>query len=276
MIILKSRHPSHKPFRKWLKNNNSKIGGYKKHIVIRLGSLTDIKRNSYPLIEINKTEGIRNSSDKRRMKKCFDDAKVSHAEWYTFKNMTNDGTLVFAISGKENRNYEKSISSLKFPIIVKHRFGSKGKGNYKLNTVAELSEFCKKHDMQKYILEKFYTYTKEYRLHVSKDGCFYACRKMIKNGTDQNKKWQRHNDNCVWIIETNPLFDKPSNWKTIVNDCIKCLSTLNLDFAAFDVKMQSSKNGNNYIILESNSAPSFGETTLERYKTEIEKIIKNK
>jgi hypothetical protein len=45
--------------------------------------------------------------------------------------------------------------------------------------------------------------------------------------------------------------------------------------AAFDVKVQS-KDKNKFIIIESNSAPSFGDITLQKYVDEIPRIVKNK
>ena len=88
---------------------------------------------------------------------------------------------------------------------------------------------------------------------------------MLKQ--DAEVRWHRHENNSVWILEDNEMFDKPSNWDTVINDCIRALKALNLDIAAFDIKIQTSKHKNpKYIILESNSAPALGEYGLQKYK----------
>jgi len=61
------------------------------------------------------------------------------------------------------------------------------------------------------------------------------------------------------------------------------MRAVGLDFAACDVKVQSAKkeNGNPrpdpaFIIIETNSAPSFGTGTLQKYLHEIPKILRSK
>ena len=83
-------------------------------------------------------------------------------------------------------------------------------------------------------MKKYYTYTREYRLHITKDGCFYACRKMLKRDAEED----RHDSNCVWIVEDNPEFNKPDNWNDIVSDCVKAMQSVGLDICAIDIKMQ--------------------------------------
>ena len=95
---------------------------------------------------------------------------------------------------------------------------------------------------------------------------------MLKRGADV--RWHRHNVNSVWIVEGNPLFDKPTNWDSIVNSCVDALNAIGLDIAAFDVKVQSSKYKEpKYIILESNSAPSLGEKGIEKYKEILTRLV---
>lgn len=244
------------------------------NIVLRLGSTTPLEKNNPKAIEINSIEGVQNSSSKLRMKRCFENANISHAKWYTFANRTNDGDYVFRSNNNKERDNNVSISNLPYPIIVKSFNGSRGRGNYKFDSVGQFKEWLQRNDPNNYIVEKYYSYLREYRLHVSQlSGCFYACRKMLKRDTPENKKFQRHDDNCVWIVEENPQFNKPNTWDNIISDCVKALKELKLDIAAFDVKV--SKDGN-YIIIESNSAPSFGAITLEKYKQEIEKYAKRK
>ena len=99
----------------------------------------------------------------------------------------------------------------------------------------------------------------------------------------------RNDSNSVWVTqfdENNNLktdFDQPSNWTTIVSEAVKALEAVGLDIGAIDVKVQSrtTKKGAvrenpEFIILETNSAPSFGDITLRKYKEEIPKILKEK
>lgn len=251
-----SRHPTANGLRRSIFSNIK--------AVYRHGSTTDGNFD----YEINSVESIRNSADKLEMKKCFDLAEVNHAKWIKLQELTDD--------------FLKSIQFPENKIIIKHRLGSRGTGNYLISTKDELDKFLKSksENLSNYIVEEFKRYVVEYRLHVSNEGCFYACRKVLKNTTPKDERFQRHDDNCSWLLESNPKFNKPENWNEIVEHCIKALKTINADVLAFDVKCTSTKEAQNkkckFIIIESCSAPSFGVVTLEKYKEELLKIIKNK
>lgn len=256
---VRSMHPSHY----WLKRNMPK---FPFRAIIRLGSTTTTQE-AYPtktpqqiarIKEINTVEGVKNSSSKLLMKRCFTAANVKTANWF-YSTSPNDIT---------------QWCSDKYPIIAKSHYGSRGNGNTKLNTQQELETWMRGKTLSNYIFEKFYTYSKEYRIHVSKNGCFYTCRKLLKNDTPESETWHRHDENSVWILEDNPKFMKPSTWDLIVQDCIKAKDALGLDICAFDVKTQgSSKENPEWIILESCSAPSFGEITKVKYREEIIKLL---
>lgn len=236
--------------------------------ILRLGSITpteDITKFKR-VIEINKPEGCFLSSNKILMKKRFMHAKIKTAEW-------------FMVSRKD-KNFKRVkhyFDKWQCPIIIKHQFSSKGNRIYLVHNMEEFIDFYKSVDnikIENYVFERFYTYTREYRLHVTKDGCFYACRKMLKQ--DAEVRWHRHENNSVWILETNELFDKPKSWDKIVNECVKALKALGLDMCAFDVKVQSNaRKDPKFIILESNSAPALGEVGIERYKEQILKFVTN-
>ena len=263
---VRSRHPSHSVLRKELPRMPFRS-------IIRLGSTTptplDVK------VECNSIQAVKNSSSKLLMKKCFNKGGVRTAAWWT-----TDGKGTFYLG---DSNTKTDIFELPFPLIVKHIYGSRGTGNSKLNTVADLTKFVHGKDMKNYIIEEYLPFLREYRLHVTKSGCFYTCRKMLKRDTPEEKKFQRHDDNCVWIIESNPSFDKPVNWDAVVADCVKALKSIGLDIGAFDLKIQSAKDadGNpvknpDWIVIESCSAPSFGAITAQKYKEEIPKILLQK
>ncbi len=228
------------------------------------------------VLELNSVEGVKKSSDKLLMKEAFTKANVRTADWWT----TTDGTN---FKFNNNSNAITTISNLPFPLVVKSRMGSRGRGNTLVNNLEELNGLLKNKTLNNYIFEKFYNYNKEYRFHVNEDGCFYTCRKMLREETPEDKRWFRNDSNSVWIVEENEQYERPSCYENIVSDCKKALKHLNLDFAAFDVRVQSEKDkkGNrrdnvDYIIIESNSAPSFGERTLTEYDTMIRSLLKKK
>lgn len=241
-------------------------------VIYRMGSktptseiLTRRKPNSKkPLLEINTPQSCILSNDKIKMKRRFTHAKLPTAEWFTVKDVE---------SGKQKVAYWLTKWRR---IIVKHKHSSKGNGIYLIETIRDYENFVQRKDnpIQEYVFERYYTYSREYRLHVTKDGCFFANRKMLRE--DADVRWHRHDSNSVWILEDNELFNKPDNWEEIVNSCVNALKSLGLDIAAFDIKVQKSDVENpKWIILESNSAPSLGDVTKEKYKTKLIEMINN-
>ena len=281
---IRSRHPSHSPLRRELPLLPWRS-------IVRLGSTTS-GDGLASRIEINSVRGIKNSADKLKMKQCFTQAGVKTARWwYTwtpqFQNEIDNNiphTINFMESKKGTNNAiittPNLISNLPYPIIAKHRFGSRGTGNYKLDTQQALQQWMIGKDLSNYIFEEFVKMSREYRLHISKNGCFYACRKLLRMDAPEGT-WQRHDDVVTWALESNPSFKKPNNWEAIVADCIRAQTALGLDICAFDVMVQGSKKGKErinpeWIIVESASAPSFGDITTQKYIEEIPKLIKDK
>lgn len=274
---IRSRHPSHAPLR---------VRGvfplFKKRSVIRFGSLTeydDSVTNGGSRLEINTVQAVKNSSSKIKMKQCFVENDVKTATWWKF----DSDAILFLPEGNQNK-VGIQLSDLPFPIISKSEFGSRNKGNKKHDTSEELSTWlASKSSIQNYIFEKYYNFSREYRLHISKNGCFYSCRKMLKRDTEDKDKWYRNDTHCVWILEENENFDKPTNWDAIVAESVKALQAVGLDIGAVDLRIQSAtdSSGNTrqnpeFIIVEINSAPSFGTITIEKYKTELTRLILQK
>lgn len=118
---LRSRHPSHDVLRKIPIKLPFRS-------VLRLGSTTEVDgtvNDGGRILEINSIQGVKNSSDKRKMKDCFTNADVKTAEWYV---IDNQGRFI-----KQNERKETvSRDNLPYPIIAKHRFGSRGTGERKL------------------------------------------------------------------------------------------------------------------------------------------------
>lgn len=241
---IKSRHPSHSILR-----TNLPLTPFKS--VIRLGSTTemyDTVAHGGKRIEINTVDAIKISSNKKLMKQAFIQADVCTADMWT------DG----ALNDWANEN---------FPIVAKHIYGSRGEGNTLLHNMEQLNKWLNNKNLSNYIFEKFYNYALEYRLHVTEDGCFYTCRKALKSDTAEEESWYRNDSNCVWLLESNPQFNKPNSWNDIVEDCVKALKHIKADILSFDVRVQSATKGNGkpreyqeYILLECNSASSLSST----------------
>jgi glutathione synthase/RimK-type ligase-like ATP-grasp enzyme len=268
--IILSRHPSHN----YLRAQNKQLPLFSHRTIIRFGSSTSTDKfetnKSKPKItvEINSVQAIKNSANKLLMKQCFTNNEVKTADWW----VSDNGELFLS----KNLNVDNCQSAeLPYPIVAKNIFGSRGIGNSKINSKEELIEWIKGKNLKNFIFEKFYSYLREYRLHVTEEGCFYTCRKMLKSDTPDDKKWFRNDQNSVWVLEENELFDKPDNWDEIVKHSIKALKAVGLDFGACDVKVTSSKNkkASDFIIIEINSAPSFGEITGVKYAEMLPKLI---
>ena len=264
--MILSRHPSHDI----LRLKHKKIAALPYRSVIRFGSSTEVEDSVAKggnRIEINTVNAIKISANKLLMKQKFAEAGVRTANW------------------RQHCPIE-GLTDLEFPIVAKAHYGSKGKGNTLLKTHEEYLEWTSGKNLSNYIFEKFMNFGHEFRLHVTEDGCFYTCRKALKQDVPEDQKWRRHDDICVWFLETNENFHKPNSWNDIVSDCVKALKAVGADLLSFDVRVQTprDKDGNlrpyqEYILLECNSASSMdngtGEVSVcaQKYIDEIPKII---
>lgn len=262
---VRSRHPSHRPLR-------TQLGLLPFKSVVRLGSTWQPPQDGRVRIEVNSTTAVQNSANKLKMKRCFDAGNVKTAKWYPASEHT-----VFMRDGDKVRMYFGETGFLTLPVVAKSHTGSRGRGNTLIKTSDEYRAWAAGKNLNGYIVEQFHNYNKEYRLHVTKDRCFYTNRKMLRQDVPENKRWIRNDSTCTWIVEDNPQFEKPTNWPTIVQECIKALNAVGLDVGACDVKVQSQKDGRvanpDFFIIEINSAPAFGRITLEKYLTEIPQIL---
>ena len=238
-----------------------------KRTIYRMGSTTPTEAitRCTDYLEINSPESCKISGDKILMKQKFIENEIPTAEFITI-NQDEDFN-----SFKER--LENALHDWK-RIIIKHKHSSKGNGIYFIDSTESLNEWLTNNNPYNHIFEKYYTYSKEYRLHVDdQNGCFYTCRKMLKN--DAEVRWHRHENNSVWILEDNPMFDKPNNWDSIVQDCVRAIKAVGLNIGAVDVKVQTHVENPRYIILETNSAPALGEVGIEKYKEALINYINN-
>lgn len=280
--MILSRHPSHDI----LRLKHKKIAALPYRSVIRFGSSTEVEdtvAKGGNRIEINTVNAIKISANKLLMKQKFIEAGVKTANWYTFSNYLFYPNGDLTLGGTDQT---RGVETIEYPIVAKAHYGSKGKGNTLIKSQEELESWMQGKTLSNYIFEKFMNFGHEFRLHVTEDGCFYTCRKALKQDVPEDQKWRRHDDICVWFLETNENFQKPNSWNDIVSDCVKALKAVGADLLSFDVRVQTprDKDGNlrsyqEYILLECNSASSMdngtGEVSIcaQKYIDEIPKII---
>lgn len=240
---IKSRHPTHRGLRK----NKNLL--FSVPVVIRFGSST---KSDPGTVEINTVESVKNCANKLKMKQLFKAKGVKSPEFWT--------------------SSEIETAKVKVPIVKKIIFRSRGQGMELIENDKQLKEAIAKYKGNKNVyFEQYFNGSREYRFHVSKFGCFYTNRKMRTK--EAKNRWFFNSTNCVWILETNPAYNKPKTFDAIVKECQKGLDALGLDFAAFDVRVN--KEGE-FAIIEANSAPSFGETTEVKYVEHLKKLIIDK
>jgi len=281
--MILSRHPSHDI----LRLKHKKIAALPYRSVIRFGSSTEVEdtvAKGGNRIEINTVNAIKISANKLLMKQKFTEAGVKTAEWRKGDLLTLPYTTNEYVAFMDND--VDGYNQINYPIVAKAHYGSKGKGNTLIKSQEELDTWMQGKTLSNYIFEKFMNFGHEFRLHVTEDGCFYTCRKALKQDVPEDQKWRRHDDICVWFLETNENFHKPNSWNDIVSDCVKALKAVGADLLSFDVRVQTprDKDGNlrpyqEYILLECNSASSMdngtGEVSVcaQKYIDEIPKII---
>lgn len=231
---IRSKHPSHRALRGILHMPFRALVNFGK---------TDpscLPRGRYVLI--NPPEAAVRAADKRMTKCMFATAGVKTAPWWP--------------------DWDPD----RFPVVVKHRHGSRGTGVYLMKTPEELAAFFRArgeaHVKEHFIVEKFRNYRFEYRLHATQTEVFFANRKARRTGVPEDQWWKHTNDNSIWFNEANPEFRKPETWEAIKAEAIKAVSALSLDFGAIDVKVN---NSGEFFIIEVNSAPSLGGVTRDVY-----------
>jgi len=259
---IRSRHPSHSCLRNALPRLPFPS-------VIRFGSTTvleDVVSKGGSRVEVNTVEAVTKSANKLLMKQAFAENDVKTAIWTRTAN------------AEELRRFFNEHGQ----IVAKSFFGSRGEGNTLISSMDALNRFILANTINNFVFEKYYNYVREYRLHVTAEGVFYTCRKMLKRDTPEEERWYRNDSNCAWFLEENPDFDRPLCWDAIVEQSVAALNAVGLDIGAVDVKVQSNTKGGNrrqtvdFIILEINSAPAFGELTETLYKEELMKVLKAK
>jgi D-alanine-D-alanine ligase-like ATP-grasp enzyme len=215
-----------------------------KPTVIRFGSRTEINPR---YIEINSIEAINNTRDKLATKKIMKEIGSKTPKYWLINELPDA-----------------------YPVLLKPRFGMKGRGIVFVENEDNLKrELNKINNKASYFIEKYTTFSKEYRLHMSiTSKCFFTMRKMKKIDKVEDKIIT--DGNSVWLYSDHENFDKPRNWDNIVEDCYNLLKAAKLHFGAFDVKVAKDGSWN---ILEINSAPGIDGKTIQAYEKELVNLV---
>jgi len=276
-VIVRTKNRSADPLRRSIETD--------RRVVLRLGSrtpLSDIYRRRVPrdVIEINSIEAVINSRDKLLMKRCFASRGVPQADAYL---IGDSGFIPFIIDSKLVEDADPVLDDkLPYPVLAKRRVGYQGRGMQKLSDVEELRRWLRScGDGEAWIIEKFYNYAREYRVHVVSHGIgvILSWRKLRMNEVPPEERWFFNSHNSVWIREDNELFDRPFCWDRICKAAADAIESVGLDIGAVDVRVQSNKNVDpsgerqKFIICETNSAPTLSSHGIEIYKKTISELI---
>lgn len=219
----------------------------KKRTLLRFGSTTPLISN-YKYLEINTIEGVKLSANKILMKSAFDKAQIHHSEWIN----------------SINKNDIENFFNKHKVLIAKHRHSSKGEGIYYIDNIETLKSLMNTISLKDFVFEKYYFFPKEYRVHVDVNhGCFYACKKILN--ADADIQWHKHANNSKFIVASND--NLPHCWDNIISDCCLALKELKLQIACFDILCSD----NNFIIVESNTAPALATYGLTYYNNHLRK-----
>ena len=246
--------------------------------VLRLGSFTPTNQIFTPaqiregVVEINTVQSCQNSNDKFLMKQCFDNCAVPTANWALMNNTRYvEGETAVRIVNAENKSY----NYLRFPLIIKNRHSSRGRGIYFVENASDYTRYFASLNTSAHIIEEYKNYSKEYRVHASSREAFYANRKMLLNDVPEEQRFHRHHENTVWIVPENPNFVAPANMEEIKQAAINAILSVGLTIGCVDVKVQQNRAGRDpeFIILETNSGPALGELTAPLYINELTQLI---
>lgn len=145
------------------------------------------------------------------------------------------------LDSPETLEGSKYLEAGEFPVIVKKRIGSRGRGIKIVENKDELGRFFEEKPPKRYIIQRYYPAQEEYRIIVLKNNVLGAVSKRI-NLKDSGKIGVKI-DNQVEI---------PSS---VAKDSQKLVKALKADFVGLDVILTEQ---NKTLFLEANLSPQFG------------------
>lgn len=226
---------------------------FNRRVFLRFGSTTPLV-SKFKYLEINSIEGVRKSSNKIIMKRIFDENNIHHSNWISSTNKHS----ILSFFNKHKM------------LIAKQKFSSQGKDIYYIDTLESLEDLINNVNLSDFVFEEYCFFPTEYRLHVDGDhGCFYACKKVLKD--DADIQWHKHFNNSVFVRLTEDHI-LPQCWNDIISDCQKICKAMNMNILCFDVLACD----NSFIIVETNSAPALATYGLTYYSNHIQKYYGNR
>lgn len=240
--------------------------------IVRFGSTTvldDVRSNGGRRVELNTVEGIKNTSNKEKMKQLFIGVDIPTSNLYIcHRNAEN-----IQLYTKEGYKAVE-LKNLKFPLVAKRKYHQKSIGMELLSTLDEFKEFLVSENARTntYHYEQFFNGSVEYRIHASPhlDKEIFSVRKVRAQKEDGSYPWMFNLEQGGFLME----FDKPKNWDNIVKSVKASIASLGMDMGAADVR--TSKDGTKFVIIEINSAPGVGENTASAYANAIKEILTKK
>lgn len=225
---------------------------FNRRVFLRFGSTTPLV-SKFKYFELNSIEGVRMSSNKIIMKRIFDEQNIHHSNWISSDNPH----LIINFFNKYKM------------LIAKHKRSSQGKDIYYIDTLESLMELLKTVNIKDFVFEKYCFFPSEYRVHVDKDhGCFYACKKVLKE--DAEVEWHKHFNNSTFVRVTEEHV-LPQCWDELIKECQMICKAMNMHILCFDILCCD----NDFIIVETNSAPALATYGLTYYSNHIQKYYGN-
>ncbi len=165
--------------------------------------------------------------------------------FYEDKLFQADFFIKLGITAPETFLGKNINKALKFPVIVKPRIGSRGRGIRIFNKPKEMESFFAEKDPLNYIVQRYHKAKNEYRILLLKHKILGIVDKHI----------YLKNKGKVGVKINKAVNDLP---KRIKQDAIKITKELKADFVGVDiVHAESGK----YYFLEANLSPQFGAFT---------------
>jgi len=229
-VIVDSPHESHKRFN---------FPKFSKSVRIRFGTV-DPKRKEVD-IEINSIKAILNCRDKVKMKTIFRKKGIPSPLFHT-----------------------QPIFS--FPLVIKKRGHSRGKGMYLIKDKEDLNILRKENPFfTNSYFEVFKECDVEFRIHVIGNKIFHIDKKTLRK--DKSEYWVKNLENYKYL---ECKYDLPIK---LLKKSIKAVKVLGLDFCAVDVAMNILTK--EFWIYEVNAVPGMRTVIKNKYNIVLTNYIKN-
>ena len=216
-ITLKSPHKTHADF---------VFPKAKRDVLIRMGSMVESEAGT--ALAFNSIQGIRNCSNKVKMKELFRDNDIPSPDFRLDSPFTE------------------------YPFICKKRNHSRGKGMVKVTS----ADLLPTRRVSTFYYESFVDCNEEFRVHVLDKEIFHTDKKILRDGKEDT--WFKNLKNYVYLP-----YNKRGFSENMREQIIKSVDCLGLTFGAVDIG-RNTRTGE-FWIYEVNSAPGMRPSLKRRY-----------